>query len=222
MNIVFCFPGMTFSRTWVTCWTNTVTWLNKEGIAFNVSTTYTPVIYNCRNWLLGGTGYPPKDFKPFNGKIKYDWIVWIDSDSVWTPKDLEKLISNPEHKIVTGFYIQHNNKIYAQAVEGKEKNTMNWMPRNEVDVNGERIELLATGMGFMGVQKGVFESLTFPWFKPLVFSDSERETFLSEDTGFCHRVKQLGYTIWGDPTIQIGHEKPWVLTGADSGGHKPA
>jgi len=222
MNIVFCFPGMSFSRTWVTCWTNTVTWLNKEGIAFNVSTTYTPVIYNCRNWLLGGTGYPPKDFKPFNGKVKYDWIVWIDSDSVWTPKDLEKLISNPEHKIVTGFYIQHNNKIYAQAVEGKEKNTMNWMPRNEVDVNGERIELLATGMGFMGVQKGVFESLTFPWFKPLVFSDSERETFLSEDTGFCHRVKKLGYTIWGDPTIQIGHEKSWILTGADSSGHKPA
>jgi len=99
---------------------------------------------------------------------------------------------------------------------------MNWMPRNEVDVNGERIELLATGMGFMGVQKGVFESLTFPWFKPLVFSDSERETFLSEDTGFCHRVKKLGYTIWGDPTIQIGHEKSWILTGADSSGHKPA
>ena len=215
---------MSFSRTWLTCWTNTINWLYQEGIAYNISTNYTPVIYNCRNWLLGGKGYPPKTFKPFNGTIKYDWLIWIDSDSVWTPKDLEKLINEPKHKIVTGFYIQHNNNIYAQCIKGEEKGSMHWLRRDDVDVNGPRIKLLTSGMGFMGVQSGVIESLEFPWFVPIVFpitSKEPTETILSEDTSFCYRTSLLGYELWGDPQIQIGHEKSWILRGDEPNGIQP-
>jgi hypothetical protein len=220
MKLIFCLPGQSFSRAWLTCWNRTIKWLYDKGISYDVSSNYTPVIYNCRNWLLGGIGAPPRDFKPFNGKIKYDWIIWIDSDSIWEPEDLERLISNPEHKIVTGFYIQYNNQIYAQAIQG-ENNTMLWLPRDKVDTKGERFELIATGMGFMGVQAGVIEALDFPWFRPVLFGDDKKQSFLSEDTGFCYRIKNLGYQVWGDPKIQIGHEKSWILSGENIQGSKP-
>lgn len=32
--------------------------------------------------------------KPFDGKLDYDYIMWIDSDIIFKPKDLDKLISN--------------------------------------------------------------------------------------------------------------------------------
>jgi len=185
--------------------------------------SYIPVVYNCRNTLLGGAGAPPKEFKPFNGTIDYDWIIWIDSDSIWEPSDLAKLISNLDHKIVTGFYVQHDNKTYAQAVSFKEDSAdhsrLYWIEREKLNLNSGRIQLGATGMGFMAVKAGVFESLECPWFSPI--HNPHENTFLSEDVGFCYKVQQLGYNIWGDPTIQIKHEKPWLLSGDNVSGSRP-
>ena len=203
-------------------WNETIRWLYKNNITYVTINAYSPVIYNCRNILLGANGSPPKDFKPFNGTIEYDWIIWIDNDNIWKPTDLEQLISNGDHKIVTGFYIQHDNKTYAQAIFQENSDTnLIWLPRESIKFNGNRFKLAASGMGFMAVQAGVFESLECPFFKPIEYENQNAMILLSEDTGFCHRAKNAGYDVWADPKIQVKHEKTWLLSGDDVIGVKP-
>ena len=224
MKLVFCLPGDYFSKNWLSAWNDTVKSLHRNNIEYQTVNAYTPVVYNCRNWLLGGRGSPPKTFKPFNGVIEYDWIIWIDNDCIWKPQDLGRLISNNDHKIVTGFYMQHDNKTYAQAIKFKSETVDNyehlhWIERTQLDLNSDRIKLGATGMGFMAVKAGVFESLEFPWFSPV--PHEYENTFLSEDTSFCCKVSSIGYKIWGDPKIQVKHEKTWLLSGDDINGTQP-
>jgi GT2 family glycosyltransferase len=154
--------------------------------------------------------------------MDYDWIIWIDNDNIWTPQDLERLISVSEHQIVTGFYIQHDNKIYAQAVYGNSNRDLYWLPKESVLGLKARFPLAATGMGFMAVQKGVFESMECPFFRPIEYDvDDDTTAFLSEDTGFCHRAIKAGYQVWADPEIQVQHEKAWLLSGSSEHGVKP-
>ena len=35
---------------------------------------------------------------PFNGGVKYDWIVWIDSDIVWKAEQLTELLNTPANQ----------------------------------------------------------------------------------------------------------------------------
>ena len=224
MKLVFCLPGDYFSKNWLAAWNDTVKSLHRNKIEYETVNAYTPIIYNCRNWLLGGRGRPDKTFKPFNGLVEYDWIVWIDNDCIWTPEDLGRLISNNDHKIVSGFYMQHDNITYAQAIKFKTEKTgdvthLHWIERNQLDTNSDRIKLGASGMGFMAVKAGVFESMEFPWFEPI--SHEYENNFLSEDLAFCHKASKLGYTIWGDPKIQIKHEKTWLLSGDELYGTQP-
>jgi hypothetical protein len=93
------------------------------------------------------------------------------------------------------------------------------LEREQLNINGGRIKLGASGMGFMAVKAGVFESLTCPWFSPV--PHEYENTFLSEDVSFCYKITQLGYSIWGDPKIQIQHEKLWLLSGDNIHGDKP-
>ena len=204
-------------------WNETIRWLYKNDITYITINAYSPVIYNCRNMLLGAQGNPPKSFKPFNGTIDYDWIIWVDNDNIWKPVDIAQLISKPEHKIVTGFYIQHDNKTYAQAIFYNESKTdLVWLPKEYIKPGNGRIKLAASGMGFMAVKAGVFETLGCPFFKPIEYQiDTTTTAFLSEDTGFCHRAISAGFEVWGDPKIQVKHEKLLMLSGDSQYGTKP-
>ena len=223
MKLVFCFPGQSFSKNWLNAWNETIRWLYRNDITYITVNAYSPVIYNCRNMLLGASGEPPKTFKPFNGTIDYDWIIWIDNDNIWKPIDIERLIHNGDHKIVTGFYIQHDNQTYAQAVfHGDSKKNIVWLPKEYVKPGNGRIKLAASGMGFMAVKAGVFESLECPFFRPVQYDiDDDITAFLSEDTGFCHRAINAGYDVYADTDIHVKHEKLWILSGDSVHGMKP-
>lgn len=69
------------------------------------------------------------------------------------------------------------------------------------------------GFGWVLVQNGVFESMKYPWFGPKlqVFEDGEVQDFCGEDVSFCLEAKELGYEIWVDPRIRVGHEKTRVI-----------
>jgi hypothetical protein len=213
MKLVFCIPGNTFSKAFLISWTQTLQWCHDNDISYDVSITYIPIIYHARNMLMGGTRYTPRTFKPFNGAIDYDWIIWIDSDQIWNPSDIEQIISNPEHKVVTGMVLMYDNEHFnVSTYDDTSYDKRRWLTREDVDIGGERFTTPECGMGFMAVQKGVFEQLEYPWFFPMPHDEEEVLWFEAEDGSFCNRITELGIEIWVDPKLQIGHEKHRILT----------
>lgn len=161
---------------------------------------------------MGGTRSSPKTFKPFDGQLDYDWIVWLDSDQTWEPEDLEKMLSNPDHKVVTGCVLMNDNKHF--NISKYKKNGIDdrtWLTRKDIVGKTERFITPECGMGFMVVQKGVFEQLEYPWFFPTEHDTGDVRWFEAEDGSFCNRIAKLGIDIWVDPRVQIGHEKVRIL-----------
>jgi GT2 family glycosyltransferase len=81
------------------------------------------------------------------------------------------------------------------------------------DINGKEdlIEVSYTGMGFMLVKKGVFESMEYPWFRPIEKQIGDAVDFTMEDVAFCLKAAEAGFKVFIDPTVRVGHEKKIVL-----------
>lgn len=73
------------------------------------------------------------------------------------------------------------------------------------------LEVANTGMGFMLVKRGVFESLDYPWFRPIEKRIGTMVDFTMEDVAFCLTAKEKGYKILVDPRVRVGHEKGTVV-----------
>jgi hypothetical protein len=68
------------------------------------------------------------------------------------------------------------------------------------------------GMGWMLIQKGVMESIKYPWFGPrFVRVTATLTDTWSEDLSFALAAKEAGYDIWLDPLIRLGHEKVRII-----------
>ena len=82
MKIALCIPGNTFSREVMM---DIIKFLEDARIAqweVVLSMDYDPNVYYVRNKLLGGdVGRGPSQ-KPYNGEFEYDYVLWIDSDTI--------------------------------------------------------------------------------------------------------------------------------------------
>ena len=168
---------------------------------------------------LGGNNLSGVDQKPFQGRADYDYIMWIDSDIVFTPNQLFKLIED-DKDIVSGLYMMSDNKHFATVETWdeeffKKNGYFPFLTPQTIRGKYEPFKVDYTGFGWMLIKRGVFESLQYPWFQPL-FKEYEIngktvKDFTMEDVAFCHLVKEKGYDIWIDPTVRVGHEKTVVL-----------
>jgi hypothetical protein len=211
MKIVFCIPGNNFSQHWLKCWNKTVRWLAKNNIDWDVSSYYDPIIYNCRNIILGGVKEKGKVQSPWQGQLQYDWQIWIDSDMIWTTNDIEQLISHADKDIVTGFYMRGSDDTTTTSVADFDGKSWIQLDRSDIDPNGDLMLVDATGFGFLAIKNGVVESLEYPWFRPVIYEDEGNWAFMTEDSGFCHMAKAAGFEIYADPKVRLGHEKTRVL-----------
>ena len=164
---------------------------------------------------------------PWDGKLEYDYQLWIDSDIVFNSEKFFQLIldANPEGKeekhIVAGWYCTE---------DGRTTSVAHWLEEDDFRSNGgvmnhETIESISkrkkpftvdyTGFGWLLIRKGVFEheGLPYPWFAPKmqVFESGEVQDMCGEDVSFCLDAKEAGFDIWCDPRIRVGHEKTRVI-----------
>jgi len=211
MKLIFCLPGKQYSGTWLACWNSTVQWLAQQGITWEAHSHFDPTIYECYNALLQGQAALGKNQKPFQGARSYDWLIWISSDQCWTTQDLARLISYADRDIVSGFYPTQDNNTFAVAGIDAQLNEIHWLTRQDVDPHADSFEVEVAGLGFLAVKQGVFESLQYPWFRPIWKETDDFAGYTGVDVGFCMQVKSQGYKIWADPKIQVGYETPWIL-----------
>jgi hypothetical protein len=220
MTVVFCLPGRSFSGRFLECWTRLFAWCLNNGIQPVLSRRYSCNIYYVRTMCLGGDVSRGKDQKPFDGKCQYDFCMWIDSDIVFTPAHFEKLLRH-RRDIVSGLYLMENGKEYATVQNWDEQffsaqGHFRFLTPGDLEGNnaaeGESglLPVDYTGMGFMLVKRGVFESLEYPWFRPIEKTIGSMTDFTTEDVSFCLQARERGYEVLVDTTVRVGHEKTRV------------
>ena len=225
MIVVFCLPGRSFSGKFLAAWTNIIETCHQVGITPYLSTQYSSVVHFARALCLGADVSQGEHQKPFQGKIKYDYIFWIDSDILFTPSQVLALLESP-HNITCGLYLMENMVQYAVVKDWdinyfKKNHSFQFITKTEIQTEHEDVKKLKdtpymevsySGMGFMCIKQGVIEKLTYPWFyRPLerisVENGVEMVEMSSEDVCFCKNLQDAGEKIMIDKRIIVGHEK---------------
>ncbi len=224
MKIVFCLPGRQYSNNFLISWTMLLVNCIKNGHEVIISQNYSSVVHFARALCLGGDVLAGVNQKPFQGKLEYDLILWIDSDMVFSDVEFNKLLESP-HAVTCGLYRMQNMTQFAVVKEWnteyfKENGTFQFlsvedMKKYKEDKEPRYMEVDYAGMGWMAIKKGVIESLKYPWFyKPAYKMDKDGliiSDMLSEDVSFCKNLQEAGYQIMLDTDIVVGHEKSIVL-----------
>ena len=226
-SIVFCLPGRGVSYIFLTNFVQLCFDLVQSGASIQISQDYSSMVNFARCKCLGANVLRGPKQVPWDGKLKYDWQLWIDSDIVFSSEKFWQLIldAHPEggevREIVAGWYCTE---------DGKTTSVAHWLEEDDFRNNGgvmnhETIESMSkrkkpftvdyTGFGWLLIKNGVFEheGIPYPWFAPKmqVFESGEVQDMCGEDVSFCLDAKEAGFEIWCDPRIRVGHEKTRVI-----------
>ena len=215
MKIIFCLPGNNFSGRFLECWTRLIDYCWQNGIQYAVSRHASSNVYYVRNICLGGDVRRGVAQKPFNGAIEYDYLMWIDSDQVFTPQQFQRLLDH-DQDIVSGVYLMANGHHLTTVKEWdeeyfKEHGSFQFLTLADIQDKTELMPVSYTGFGFMLIKYGVFEALPYPWFQPITQKIGHMVDFASEDVSFCQQASGAGYQIYIDPMVKVGHEKLMIL-----------
>lgn len=214
-KIVFCLTGNSFSGNFLDCFAELLIYCGRHNIKFYISRGTSSVVYYARSMCLGGDVLRGETQKLFNGTIDYTHLFWIDNDIIFSPAQFQKLLDH-DKEIVSGIYMMSDNKHYATVknwdeVKFKHQGHFDFLTPSDLNDKKELLDVAYTGMGFMMIKKGIFEALSYPWFRPLFFDFDGIKDFCSEDVSFCRLVTQKGYQIFIDPQLRVGHEKKVIL-----------
>jgi hypothetical protein len=210
-KIIFCLPGREYSGDFLCSWTKLIQHCMSLGHQMYFSQRYTSNVYYVRSLCLGADVRRGTHQHPFDGKIDYDFIMWIDSDIIFTTDQFEKLISN-DLDICGGVYLMDGGKQFAVVKDWneqkfKENGTFDFLTPSDISTTSSLIEVSYTGFGFLSIKKGVFENIQYPWFGPKYTTIGNCHDFASEDVSFCMRARDAGYKIYVDPTVWVKHQK---------------
>lgn len=137
-----------------------------------------------------------------------DYVMWFDSDMIFAPDTLEKLMAH-DKMIVSGMYFKRTGT-YEPVVYEAIKHYEDGRAEAVSYKNYPKEELFtAAGVGFGCVLLKTELLLEMAaefgdWFTPF--------NRMGEDLSFCQRVRDLGYDIWVDPTVQCGHVGQIIVT----------
>ncbi|MFH1958505.1 MAG: hypothetical protein ABIJ15_08540 [bacterium] len=214
-KVIFCLPGNNFSGKFLDCWTGLLTYCIQNNIQIGVSRKESCNIYYVRNMCLGADVSRGENQKPFDGKIDYDYLMWVDSDIIFTPEQFQRLI-NYDKDIISGIYTMDGGRQFATVRNWdeeffKKNGSFQFLTPADIEGKKELMEVSYTGFGFLLIKRGVFESITYPWFRPIEKKIGNMVDFTTEDVAFCLRAKETGFKIWIDPQVRVGHEKKVVI-----------
>ena len=233
--IVFCLPGRMVSYTYLKNFVQLCFDLVQNGMSIQISQDYSSMGNFARCKCLGANVLRGPKQIPWDGKLNYDYQLWIDSDIVFNSEKFWQIcdVALPANAVNEDGTVENEKKRAISAgwyctEDGNTTSVAHWLDEEDFRSNGgvmnhETIESISkrrkpftvdyTGFGWLLIEKGVFESLEYPWFAPKmqVFESGEVQDMCGEDVSFCLDAKELGFEIWCDPRVRVGHEKTRVI-----------
>ena len=219
-TVVFCLPGRGVSYTFLKNFVTLCFDLVQSKASIQISQDYSSMVNFARCKCLGANVLRGPDQLPWDGKLKYDYQLWIDSDIVFNVEKFYQLVLMDE-KIASGWYCTE---------DGRTTSVAHWLDEDDFKGNGgvmnhETLDSIAkrkkpftvdyAGFGWLLIKHGVFEDsqMPYPWFAPKmqVFESGAVQDMCGEDVSFCLDAKEAGFRIMCDPRIRVGHEKTRVI-----------
>ena len=195
-QIVFCLPGRGVSYIFLKNFVQLCFDMVQNGMSIQISQDYSSMVNFARCKCLGANVLRGPDQIPWDGKLAYDYQLWIDSDIVFdsakfwqlcdmmVPEDAvneDGTVDEEKTKdIVSGWYATE---------DGKTTSVAHWLEEDDFRKNGgvmnhETVESISkrkkpftvdyAGFGWLMIKKGVFEDfnedgtkkMPYPWFAP--------------------------------------------------------
>jgi len=209
-RIIFCLPGAPTMEAAMS-WDALVREASRpeRGLKLEVIRGYNSSVTHCRNNILEeGVSGPRKEAKPFGGR-PYDFMMWIDSDSVYTPEDFFRLLE-ADKDIITGM-VPMNAEGAAGAFGLVEGPLSKYVNLGALRQDARMRDWHFCGFAFLLVRQGVFETLDFPWFQEVPYEEDGRVILPGEDIDWCRRIRAKGFKIWAHPAVRIGHDIRMVV-----------
>lgn len=134
-----------------------------------------------------------------------DYVLWLDSDMIFPPETLKDMLESIEGRDMLAGLCHMRVPPYTPVLYKKLR--MGLTPdENESEVledlpEGGPFEVEGCGFGCVLIRTGVIRDVFLHYrdiFGPL--------PGYGEDVSFCLRARKLGYRIWCDPRIRIGHK----------------
>jgi len=217
-KIVFCLPGRGCSYLFLKNFVQLCFDLVRVGAEIQISQDYSSMVNFARCKVLGANVLSGKHQTPWQGKLEYDYQLWIDNDIAFNTEAFWRVYAM-DKDIACGWYATE---------DGVTTSVAHWLEEDDFRKNGgvmnhETVETMSkrrkpftvdyTGFGWVLIKKGVFESLEYPWFAPKmqVFESGEVQDMCGEDVSFCLDAKEKGFEIWCHPGIRVGHEKTRII-----------
>lgn len=143
----------------------------------------------------------------------YDYVLWLDSDMVFDPDMLYRLLIDLEagRDIVTGIYfrrVKPYTPVLFSRLEIEDKICWSEGVENYPD---ELFEVAGCGFGCVLMRTEVLREISKTcgpiWFSPI--------GNVGEDCAFCIRARANGRRIWCDPSVKCGHVGHNIITEED-------
>lgn len=142
-----------------------------------------------------------------------DILFFIDDDIVFEPEQAVRIIDDVSNgmDICGGMYVQ--KKTLDKTCVFFDDQTVKFSP------DAVPVEVEAMPTGFLAIHRRVFEKMKeivplchpgtlnfYPFFDPFPMKKNGKWIHLSEDWAFCQRARQIGFKVWLDPSIFLGHK----------------
>ena len=192
-SIVFCLPGRQVSYIFLKNFVSLCFELVQNGASIQISQDYSSMVNFARCKCLGANVLRGPDQLPWDGKLKYDYQLWIDSDIVFNNESFYRVLAM-DKDIAGGWYATE---------DGQTTSVAHWLEEDDFKENGgvmnhEMVDGIQkrrkpftvdyAGFGWLLIKHGVFEhkEMTYPWFAPQmqVFQSGEVQDMCGEDVSF--------------------------------------
>lgn len=138
-------------------------------------------------------------------KNESDYLLFVDDDMTFPEDTLERLL---EHKKMVIGVNSYSRCLPPSSTVGLMNEKGEYMhpdkyPPFEMKIPNKLFKAYFVGAGVMLVDVKVFKKLSKPYF--YFETNADGQITNGEDGLFCDNVRKIGFDVWCDPAIPIGH-----------------
>jgi hypothetical protein len=214
-DVVIATPGSSMKAEYVKSLVQTLRWLSEEGLSYHYINRYSSFVSYAREKTATDSAESNWDATEIaDGAFTYDKLLWIDSDIVWEPETVKRLMSGTEKLDVVSAMVPVNISGAITAMRLDSELLPVQLTWTDLIMDEEPVEVDGVGFGMVMFRYGVFERTPRPWFQ-IRKTNIRGVPFpvdYGEDYSACIGMKKAGFKIWLDPLAKVQHIKEHLLT----------